>query len=95
MPVTAKHVPQRTCLACRQIRAKRELLRLVRTAEGKIDIDSTGKKAGRGAYLCRSWACWEVGLNGNQLEHALKSRLSPDEREQLLSQAKELLKGAT
>lgn len=94
MPVTAKRAPQRTCLACRQVKAKRELLRLVRTPSGEIEIDSAGKKAGRGAYLCRVWKCWESGLKENKLEHALKSRLSDSARERLLSQAKELLKGA-
>ena len=95
MPSAAKHIPQRTCLACRQVKDKRELLRLVRTPGGTIEIDSTGKKAGRGAYLCRTWECWEAGLKANQLEHALKSRLTSNDREQLLNRAKELLKGAS
>ncbi|MDD5126765.1 MAG: YlxR family protein [Dehalococcoidales bacterium] len=94
MPATVKRAPQRTCLACRKVKAKRELLRLVRTPDGAIEIDPTGKKAGRGAYFCRLPECWEAGLKGNRLENALKSKLSNQEREQLLSQVKELLKGA-
>ncbi|MDD4860206.1 MAG: YlxR family protein [Dehalococcoidales bacterium] len=94
MPVAIKRAPQRTCLACRQVKNKRDLLRVVRTPDGVIEIDTTGKKAGRGAYLCRVRECWEAGLKDDRLEHALKSRLKSSEREQLLSQIKELLKGA-
>ena len=92
--VRAKHIPQRTCLACRQVKAKRELIRLVPTQDGNIEIDTSGKKAGRGAYLCPVWECWEAGLKGNRLEHALRSRLTQDNREQLIRYAKDRLKGA-
>ena len=88
-----KPTPQRTCVVCRQVRAKRELVRLVRTPEGSVEIDVTGKKAGRGAYLCRQWACWEAGLQkGNPLEHALRVQVSQQEREELLKMAEELIK---
>ena len=92
--VLTKHIPQRTCLACRKVRAKQELIRLVRTPDGNIEIDTKGKKAGRGTYLCRVWDCWEVGLKGNRLEHALRSCLTQDNREQLINDARDLLKGA-
>ena len=93
--VRIKRIPQRTCLACRQVKAKRELIRLVHTPDGNIEIDDTGgKKAGRGAYLCPTWKCWEAGLKGKQLEHALRSHLTQDNREQLIKHAKEWLKGA-
>jgi len=93
-PVFIKHIPQRTCVACRKVRAKRELIRLVHIPDSNVEIDTSGKKAGRGAYLCRVWECWEVGLKGNRLEHTLRSRLTGDNREQLIKQAKDLLKGA-
>jgi hypothetical protein len=76
-----KHVPQRTCVGCRTVMAKRSLIRIVRTAEG-VRVDPTGKAAGRGAYLHDSRACWERGLKG-ALAHALKTELTQDEREQL------------
>ena len=63
------------------------------TADGNIDIDSSGRKAGRGAYLCRAWECLETGLKGNRLEHALRSNLTQDNREQLTKQVRDLLKG--
>ncbi|MFC1902095.1 YlxR family protein, partial [Chloroflexota bacterium] len=62
-------------------------------AEGNIFVDSTGKKTGRGAYLCPSRECWETALKGNRLEHALRSSLTQDNRERLMEQGKDLLKG--
>ena len=50
----SQHIPQRTCVACRQARPKRELIRLVRTADSGVEIDRQGKTAGRGAYLCHN-----------------------------------------
>ena len=68
-----KHIPQRTCVACRAVRGKRELLRVVRTAENRVEADPTGKKAGRGAYLCRARECWETVVSApGRLENALK-----------------------
>ena len=92
-PVSTRHIAQRTCVACRKIKAKRDLIRLVRTPEGNIEIDSSGKKAGRGAYLCQAWECWGAALKGNQLEHTLRSKLTQDNREQLIKRGKDLLKG--
>ncbi len=69
----SKHIPQRTCIACRTVRGKRELVRVVRTPENHVEADATGKKAGRGAYLCRQRECWEQVLSQRgHLEHALK-----------------------
>jgi predicted RNA-binding protein YlxR (DUF448 family) len=85
-------MPQRTCVACRQVKTKRELVRLVRTFQGAIEIDTTGKMDGRGAYLCPKRECLEKALAGKQLEHVLKSRLTADNRERLIISGQELLK---
>jgi predicted RNA-binding protein YlxR (DUF448 family) len=61
--MATKHIPQRTCIACRTVRAKRELIRIVRTTTDRVEADPTGKKAGRGAYLCRQRECWDLVLN--------------------------------
>jgi len=90
---TARRAPQRTCVGCRRVKDKRELLRVVRTAEGRVVLDAGGKMSGRGAYLCPSRPCWEAALKGNRLEHALKSSLTPEDRERLLKQGEEQLKG--
>ena len=67
-----KRAPQRTCVGCRKISGKREIVRLVRTAEGTVEIDETGKRPGRGAYLCRRRSCWETALQKRHLQHALR-----------------------
>jgi len=76
-----KHTPQRTCVGCRTVLPKRSLIRLVRRPEG-VQIDPTGKLAGRGAYLHNRRSCWERGLKGT-LAHALKATLTPDDLERL------------
>ena len=91
--VSARPIAQRTCVACRQVRPKRELVRLVHTSGGDIEIDSTGKKEGRGAYLCPGRECWEKALKGKQLEQTLRINLTRENREQLIKDGKELLKG--
>ncbi len=70
--VRPKHRPQRTCIVCRETKDKRELIRVVRTPEGQLIIDPTGKANGRGAYLCRQASCWEKGLQKQRLAQALK-----------------------
>jgi hypothetical protein len=69
------------------------LVRLVRTPENDVEIDIGGKKKGRGAYLCPVRACWEKALKGNQLEHALRTSLTQDNREYLMKCGQDLLKG--
>lgn len=76
-----RHVPQRTCVGCRQVLPKRTMVRLVRTMNG-VQIDPTGKLAGRGAYLHDRRECWERGLKG-ALGHALKITLTADDRARL------------
>lgn len=76
-----KHVPQRTCVGCHTVMAKRGLIRVVRTPEG-ARVDPTGKLAGRGAYLHDSRRCWERGLKG-ALAGALKIELTAEDREHL------------
>jgi len=77
-------------VACRKVKAKRELVRLVCSADGVVEVDTSGKKAGRGAYLCQSKECWQIGLKGSRLEHTLRVSLTPDNREQLIQYGKDL-----
>lgn len=76
-----KHVPQRTCVGCRETLAKRTLIRVVRTPEG-LCVDPTGRLPGRGAYLHDRLSCWERALKG-ALAHALKVQLTDPDRETL------------
>ena len=92
----SKHVPQRTCVACRRVEAKRDLTRVVRSPDGKIFVDETGKANGRGAYLCRDRACWEKaigrprGSSSGSLAYSLKAVLSEEDRSALLDYAQRL-----
>ncbi len=90
---TKKRIPQRSCVACLKVKAKRELMRLVRASDGRVEIDPGGKMAGRGAYLCRAPECWEIGLKGGRLEHALRTTITQDNREQLVRYGEDLLQG--
>jgi uncharacterized protein len=78
-----RRVPQRTCVGCRSVLAKRQLVRLVRTAGGNVEIDPTGKAPGRGAYLHDRRDCWRKALASGALDHALKITLTEAERARL------------
>ena len=82
-PLLPKHVPERTCIACHEVRPKRNLVRLVYGPEGVAEVDTTGRKPGRGAYLCLSPECWHKGLNKGKLEHALRGKISAENRARL------------
>ncbi|WP_343209005.1 RNase P modulator RnpM [Anaerolentibacter hominis] len=73
-----KKVPQRQCLGCREMKSKRDLIRVIRTPEQEIMIDATGKKNGRGAYLCNDYQCFEKARKSKALERSLKTEI-PDE----------------
>ena len=75
-----KHIPQRTCVACREKDAKREFVRIVRTPEHRVEIDPTGKQNGRGAYLCTRRSCWDKAASGTVLERALNVTLDQETR---------------
>jgi predicted RNA-binding protein YlxR (DUF448 family) len=73
-----KHVPQRMCVACREHDAKRGLIRIVRTPEGAVALDPSGRQNGRGAYLCHQPACWERALRSGALARALNTTIDGD-----------------
>ena len=89
--IRRKHVPQRTCIACRKIAGKRALISLVRTENG-VEIDSTGKKAGRGAYLHPVQDCWNLIFEGNRLAGTMRTKLSAENRAELIKFAETLPK---
>ena len=76
MPV--KKVPVRMCTGCREHKPKKELIRVVRSPEGEISIDATGKKSGRGAYLCQNPDCLKKARKARRLERAFDCKI-PDE----------------
>ena len=85
-----KHIPQRTCVGCRQVQGKRDMVRIVRTPEGRVELDATGKCSGRGAYVHRTPECWLLALQQRRLELALKTTLSDEDRAALVEFGKQL-----
>lgn len=77
-----KHVPQRTCVVCRQKYNKRDLTRLVRTPDGLL-VDQSGKQEGRGAYICDSAECYQKATSTTILNKALRMSLSDEDRQRL------------
>jgi predicted RNA-binding protein YlxR (DUF448 family) len=91
MRAKSKHLHQRTCIACKQIKERKALIRLVRADNGVAEVDMSGKKPGRGAYLCPKEACWELALKRNRLEYALRTKLSDNNRQILIDYIHNLL----
>ena len=73
-----KKPPMRKCVGCGEMKPKKELRRIVRSPEGEISIDLTGKKSGRGAYLCADPACLAKAEKGKRLERAFECRIEPE-----------------
>ena len=72
-----KKIPERKCMGCNEKRPKKELIRVVRTPEGNVELDTTGKKQGRGAYICPVISCYEKALKSKRLERCLEVEI-PD-----------------
>ncbi len=75
--------PQRTCVACRTARDKRDLVRVVRMPSGEVVLDPSGRLAGRGAYLCADGSCWAMAVKKSAIERALSVALPPELRARL------------
>lgn len=70
-----KKIPMRMCLGCNEMKPKKELIRVVKSPEGEISLDFTGKKSGRGAYICRSVECFNKACKGRRLEKAFSCKI--------------------
>ncbi len=73
-----RKIPQRMCVGCKEMKAKKDLLRIVRTPEGNIAVDDTGKKSGRGVYICPGLECFYQAVKSKRLEKALQQKI-PEE----------------
>lgn len=74
----SKKIPMRQCVGCGEMKGKKEMMRVLKTAEGPIVLDVTGKKNGRGAYLCRQAECLRLARKNKGLERSLKVRIPDD-----------------
>ena len=93
--MTGRHVPIRTCAGCRGEHPKREMIRVVRTPDGHVVLDSTGKRAGRGVYVCPEPSCWQQALRGGSLARALKSEIPEADLAELRAFAQHIAEGKT
>ncbi len=89
----AKKIPMRMCLGCREMKPKKELLRIVHGPDGSVTADTTGKKPGRGAYICISEECLQKALKQKQLEKAFGCPLSEEAKTQIVKEAAALKDG--
>lgn len=78
-----KKIPMRQCLGCREMKPKRELIRVVRSPEGEIDLDFRGKANGRGAYICHDPACLARAVKARALEKAFSAQIPQEVYEKL------------
>lgn len=78
-----KKIPLRKCVGCQEMKSKKEMMRVLRTEEGQIILDVTGRKNGRGAYLCYSAACFERAVKSKALERSLKTAITAEVYEEL------------
>ena len=85
-----KKIPMRMCVGCREMKEKRELIRIVRTPEGEAALDATGKRSGRGAYVCRQAECLRCAIRQKQLERQLEITLTPEITEALTDEMERL-----
>jgi predicted RNA-binding protein YlxR (DUF448 family) len=72
-----RKIPLRKCVACQEMKPKKQLIRIVRTPQEEIQIDQSGKKAGRGAYLCAQISCFKLAQKSKAFDRALKQTVSP------------------
>jgi len=85
-----KKIPMRMCVGCREMKPKRELVRVVRAPDGTVSLDPVGKKPGRGAYVCKSEACLNRAIKQRQLERQLEVQLTEEVAAQLRQAVRDL-----
>jgi len=84
-----KRIPQRQCLGCREMKAKKELVRVVRSPEGTVSVDLRGKAPGRGAYVCPNPDCLKKALRSKALSRSLEVEIPPEIYDTLTAQMEE------
>ena len=83
-----KKIPMRKCLGCNEMKPKKELIRAVKSPEGEISLDLTGKKSGRGAYICPDKKCFDKARKGKRIERALETSIPEEVYEAMASELK-------
>ena len=86
-----KKVPLRLCVGCKEMKPKKEMMRVIKNEEGEIFLDTTGKKNGRGAYICKKAECLEMAFSNHGLERSLKMSIPKETMENLSKEMKMLV----
>lgn len=94
MPLKPRKIPMRMCVGCREMKPKKDLIRVVRSPEGVVSLDITGKKPGRGAYVCYQAECLKKALKQGQLDRQLEEKLSAETNGELMKMMDALLESA-
>lgn len=79
-----KKIPMRQCIGCGEMKNKKEMIRVIKTPENRIELDTTGRKNGRGAYICFSRECLEAAIKNKGLERSLKTKIPNEVYDELL-----------
>ena len=85
-----RKIPMRQCIGCKEMKSKREMIRVLRTTENEIVLDDTGRKNGRGAYLCKDPACFQQAVRARGLERSLKTAIPAEVYESLEKEIEKL-----
>ena len=88
--MSVKKIPLRQCIGCGEMKSKKEMIRVIKTAEGEILLDATGRKNGRGAYLCPSMECFKKAVKGRGLERSFKMAIPREVYETLETEMEEI-----
>ena len=88
--MSVKKIPLRQCIGCGEMKSKKEMIRVINTAEGEILLDATGRKNGRGAYLCPSMECFKKAVKGRGLERSFKMAIPREVYETLEKEMEEI-----
>ena len=86
MAASAKKIPERMCIGCQTVHPKKDMIRIVRSPEGEFSVDPSGKKAGRGAYICKNEACFQAAIKEHRFEKSFKSSIAAEVYESLRQQ---------
>lgn len=88
--MSVKKIPLRQCIGCGEMKSKKEMIRVIKTAEGEILLDATRRKNGRGAYLCPSMECFKKAVKGRGLERSFKMAIPREVYETLEKEMEEI-----
>lgn len=86
----SKKVPMRMCVGCQEMKSKKEMIRVIKSSEDTFELDPTGKKNGRGAYICRSESCLGAAMKNKGLERSFKQAIPQEVYEQLVKEMSQL-----